>query len=174
MRFPKMLTLGQQFKRPVVKDIASHLADQIGSLSFDGKIIPGQSVGIACPSRGIADYPVIIKNLVIQLKAMGLVPFLFPAMGSHGGATAEGQKKTLEHLGVTEAAMGAPIRSSLETVEIGTTPQGVPVVMDRLATEADHVVIFNRIKKHTDFEGDIESGLMKICVIGMGKFEGAE
>ena len=174
MKFPEMLTLGQRFQRPVVADIASHLADQISSLNIKDRITPGQSVGIACPSRGIANYPVIIKHLVAELKALGLEPFLFPAMGSHGGGTAEGQKQTLEHLGVTEADMGAPIRSSLETVEIGTTPQGVPVLMDRLATEADHVVIFNRIKKHTDFEGDIESGLMKICVIGMGKFEGAE
>ena len=176
MEFPQMLTLGQQFQRPVVADIPAHLNQEIDALCprIQDRIQPGQSVGIACPSRGIADYPVIIKALVAKIKALGLKPFLFPAMGSHGGGTAEGQKRTLEHLGVTEEEMGAPIRSQLTTVQIGTTPQGVPVMMDKLATQADHVVIFNRIKKHTDFEGDIESGLMKICVIGMGKFEGAE
>ena len=174
--FPNMLTIRQQFERPVVSDIAGHLCAQIDAMadSLAPRITPGQSVAIACPSRGIANYPAIIKTLVEKLKALGLKPFLFPAMGSHGGGTDQGQKETLEHLGITQEAMGAPIRSSLETLRIGTTPQGVPVMMDRLAWEADHVVPFNRIKKHTDFEGDIESGLMKVCVIGMGKFEGAE
>jgi len=176
MEFPKMLTIKQRFERPVVADLESHLTDEIDTIarSLDGRIRPGQSVAVACPSRGISNYSLIIKTLVSRLRAMGLDPFLFPAMGSHGGGTPDGQKKTLEHLGVTEEFTDAPIRSSLETVQIGTTPEGVPVMMDRLARESDHVVIFNRIKKHTDFEGDIESGLMKICVIGMGKFEGAE
>ncbi|MCG8473340.1 MAG: nickel-dependent lactate racemase [Desulfobacterales bacterium] len=176
MTFPQMLTIRQNFERPVISDPATHLAEKIDNLkdALASRIAPGQSVAIACPSRGIASYPLIIKTLVQKLKEMGLRPFLFPAMGSHGGATAQGQKRTLEHLGITESYIKAPIRSSLETVQIGTTAQGVPVMMDRLAYEADHVVPFNRIKKHTDFEGDIESGLMKICVIGMGKFEGAE
>jgi hypothetical protein len=176
MDFPRMLTISQRFERPVVSDLESHLTGRIKWVlkSVQGKTRPGQTVAVACPSRGIANYPLIIQTLVKQLKALGLSPFLFPAMGSHGGGTAEGQKRTLEHLGVTEKQTGAPICSSLETVCIGTTPQGVPVMMDRMAAEADHVVLFNRIKKHTDFQGDIESGLMKICVIGMGKLEGAD
>lgn len=176
MKFPNMLTIAQRFERPVVAELESHLTGRVNTIvkHIQDHTRSGQTVAVACPSRGIANYPFIIKIIVEHLKAIGLSPFLFPAMGSHGGGTAEGQKRTLEHLGITEEYTGAPIRSSLKTVHIGTTPQGVPVKMDRLAAEADHIVVFNRIKKHTDFEGDIESGLMKICVIGMGKHEGAD
>jgi hypothetical protein len=107
------------------------------------------------------------------LKAQGAQPFIFPAMGSHGGATAEGQRKILEEYGITEAAMGVEIRSSMEAVLLGTTPEGFQVFMDQNAWQSDGVVVVNRIKPHTDFSGKIESGLLKMMTIGMGKLEGA-
>ena len=131
------------------------------------------TVAVACPSRGLASYVDLAAGTVAALKELGLKPFLAPAMGSHGSGTAEGQKQVLLDYGLTEAAVGAPIRSQLEVEVIGRTPEGIDVVMDKLAREADYLVILNRIKKHTDFEGDIESGLMKICGIGLGKPAGA-
>ena len=174
MNFPKMLKIRQHFPRPIVQDIEKTLNDQIETIRPKLNIKSGDTIAIACPSRGIANYPLIIKTLVSKLKEMNLVPFVFPAMGSHGGGTAEGQKETLEHLGITEAVIKAPIKSQLEVIQIGETPEKVPVYIDKLAFEADHVILFNRIKKHTDFVGEIESGLMKLSVIGMGKFEGAK
>jgi hypothetical protein len=131
-------------------------------------------VALACPSRGLADYPLIVKSVVTGLKELKLKPFIIPAMGSHGAATASGQEKVLSDLGIIESAVGAPIRSNLDVVPLGKTREGVPVNIDRLAYEADHIVPINRIKEHTGFEADIQSGLMKIMVIGLGKTEGAK
>ena len=108
-----------------------------------------------------------------SLKALHLKPFIIPAMGSHGAATAEGQERVLAHLGITAASVGAPVRSSLEVVQIGETDQGIPVFLDKLASEADHIVLINRIKKHTEFENEFESGLLKMMAIGLGKQAGA-
>jgi hypothetical protein len=134
----------------------------------------GQTAAIACSSRGLADYGLIVRTVVEETRRLGLDPFIVPAMGSHGAGTAEGQKRVLEHLGVREEMIGAPIRSCLDVVGLGETDEGIPVQVDRLAHGADHVILVNRIKKHTDFIGDIESGLMKMMVIGLGKMAGAE
>jgi hypothetical protein len=172
--FPPMLRVRQKFDSARLEDVAGSVLGQIRALSPDLPIRPGQSVALACPSRGLADYPVIVKSVVAGLRELKLNPFIIPAMGSHGAATASGQEKVLHDLGITESAVGTPIRSSLEVVPVGTTPEGIPVNIDRLAHEADHIVPINRIKEHTGFEADIQSGLMKIMVIGLGKTEGAQ
>jgi hypothetical protein len=128
---------------------------------------------VGCSSRGIANYNSIVKATVDCLSQAGLEPFLFPAMGSHGAATAEGQKRVLEAYGITESFIGAPIRSSLDTVQIGETEDHLPVFVDKIASEADYLALINRIKPHTDFEHEFESGLLKMMAIGLGKEKGA-
>ena len=172
--FPHMLRVRQTFDATHLDDVRETILGRIRAQGAHLPIRPGQSVAVACPSRGIADYPLIVSSVIAGLKELKLKPFIIPAMGSHGGATAEGQKKVLQELGITQEAVGAPIRSQLEVVPVGRTPDGVPVNIDRLAHEADHIVPLNRIKEHTGFEGDIQSGLMKIMVIGLGKTEGAQ
>ena len=172
--FPPMLRVRQKFDPTRLKDVKGAVLGQIRALGPDLPIQPGQSVALACSSRGLADYPLIVKSVVAGLKELRLNPFIIPAMGSHGAATAKGQEKVLHDLGITESAVGAPIRSSLEVVSVGKTREGILVNVDRLAHGADHIVPINRIKEHTCFEADIQSGLMKIMVIGLGKTEGAQ
>jgi hypothetical protein len=135
--------------------------------------LPAKRIAIAVGSRGIANIDILVRELCLWLKSHGARPFVFPAMGSHGGATAEGQKKVLEHYGLTPDFLGADVLSSMETVSLGATPEGFQVHMDRLAWEADGVVLMNRVKPHTDFSGRIESGLLKMIAVGMGKAQGA-
>lgn len=145
----------------------------MATLLLASEIRPGQTVAVACSSRGIANYSTIVKEVVTSLKDMQLEPFIFPAMGSHGAATAEGQQRVLVHLGITEESTGVPVRSSLDVVQIGETAEGIPIYLDRQAAEADHIVLVNRIKKHTEFEHEFESGLLKMMAIGLGKQAGA-
>jgi hypothetical protein len=173
MEFPKVVKIRQKFPRPRVENIEAALREQLGRGEISSTIKPGMSVALTAGSRGIAEIDEILRSLVEVLKEMEAEPFIVPAMGSHGGATAEGQVEILESLGVTEEFCGAPIRSSMEVVEIGETERGVPVYMDRIASEADGVVLVNRIKAHTDFRSSIESGLMKMASIGLGKHEQA-
>lgn len=170
---PDMIRVRQRFDDQKLNSITAHISQHIDRLAPALPISPGQTVAVACSSRGLANYPLIMKSLVDKLKSLGLTPFLIPAMGSHGAGTAQGQEEVLRHLGLTPHTVGADIRSSLETVNIGTTPEGIPVEVDRLAMEADHIVLVNRVKKHTDFMGEFESGLMKIMAIGLGKISGA-
>lgn len=172
--FPLMMRVRQKFDGHYLADVESHVLNQIRNLGPELRIEKGQSVALACPSRGLARYPEIVRSVVTGLKELHLNPFIIPAMGSHGAATAEGQQRVLENLGVTEAAVGAPIRSSMEVVTVGSVFGNVPVNIDRLAFEADHIVPINRIKEHNGFEADIQSGLMKIMVVGLGKTEGAK
>ena len=172
--FPPMIRVRQKFDPTRLRDVQAAILRQIRALAPELPIRPGQSVAVACPSRGLADYPLIVKSIIAGLKELQLAPFIIPAMGSHGAATASGQEKVLNDLGITESALGAPIRSNLEVVPVGKTREGVPVNIDRLAHEADHIVPLNRIKEHTAFEADIQSGLMKIMAIGLGKTEGAQ
>lgn len=172
--FPEMFRVRQSFSRRKISDIAGHLKQQIRAAAPRLEIRSGQSVAIACSSRGLSGYPVMVGSLVQELKTMGLKPFLVPAMGSHGSGSAEGQAAVLEHLGLTREAVGADIRSSLAVKEMGTTPEGVPVRVDAQAFEADHIVLVNRVKKHTDFMGEFESGLMKLMTIGLGKIAGTQ
>lgn len=168
-----MIRIKQKFKEDVLENIPAEINAQVRNLGLEMKVKPGQTVAVACSSRGIDNYASIVSALVGVLKEWGLEPFIFPAMGSHGAATAEGQKKILEKYGISEVSLDVPVRSSLETVNLGETKEGVPVFLDKLACRADYVVPVNRVKSHTDFESDIESGLMKMMTVGMGKKRGA-
>ncbi|WP_119071280.1 lactate racemase domain-containing protein [Rubrobacter indicoceani] len=135
--------------------------------------LPTGSVAIGVGSRGVARIGEIVAALVAALKEAGASPFVVPAMGSHGASTAEGQAEVLAYLGVSEAAVGCPVRATMETVEVGRTPAGIPVHLDRNAYEADAVVVVNRVKPHTAFRGPVESGPTKMLAIGLGKRRGA-
>jgi hypothetical protein len=169
MRFPKVVKVRQDFPRPRVEDVGEALREQCAKAEVKARIEPGAEVAITAGSRGIAGIDNVLRSLVEILKNAGAKPFLVPAMGSHGGATAEGQVEILRSLGVTEESVGAPIRSSMGVVEIGETESGVPIFMDRIASEADGVVVVGRIKQHTDFRSGVESGLLKMASIGLGK-----
>jgi hypothetical protein len=169
VEFPKVVKVRQDFPRPRVEDVGETLREQCARQEIRARIEPGAEVAITAGSRGIAGIDRILASLVQVLKDAGASPFIVPAMGSHGGATAEGQVEILRSLGVTEESVGAPIRSSMDVVEIGETASGVPVFMDRNASEADGVVVVGRIKQHTDFRSGVESGLLKMASIGLGK-----
>jgi len=169
MQFPKVVKVRQDFPRPRVEDVGEALREQCAKGEIRSRIEPGAEVAITAGSRGIAGIDNVLRSLVGILKDAGAKPFLIPAMGSHGGATAEGQVEILRSLGVTEESVGAEIRSSMEVVEIGKTGGGVPVYMDRIASEADGIVVVGRIKQHTDFRSGVESGLLKMSSIGLGK-----
>ncbi len=174
MSYPKMIKIKQNFKAPpAITDIGQEVHDQLSKPDLMSAIKPGDSVVLTAGSRGIANMHLILKAAVKELKAIGASPFIIPAMGSHGTATAKGQAEVLEHYKITEEVTGAPIVSSMETVQIGRSRDDVPVYMDRNAYEADHIVVVNRIKRHTDFLGKIESGLVKMMGIGLGKRDGA-
>jgi len=172
-QFPAMFRVRQRFDAPVVRDIAADIAAGIETLKLGRKVTAGQTVAVACSSRGIANYAVAVGAVIMALKRLGAAPFLVPAMGSHGAATAAGQKQVLQRYGLVPDAVGAPIRSSLEVERIDETEDGIPVFIDRHAWQADHIVLINRIKHHTEFEHEIESGLMKMMAIGLGKQQGA-
>ncbi|HET6961591.1 MAG TPA: lactate racemase domain-containing protein, partial [Terriglobia bacterium] len=172
MSLPKVVRVQQNFDATHITDIPKEVAEQIGKLSLQSRLKPGQTVAITGGSRGVANIAVIIRSVVDELQKLGVRPFIIPAMGSHGGGTAEGQRLVLEHYGITESSMGAPVRATMETTQVGETPQGIPVFLDNYALEADHVVVVNRVKPHTDFDGDIESGLCKMMAIGLGKHTG--
>ncbi len=172
--FPTIFRVRQTFEAPRVADISGEVRAQLGKLQLERKIKPGQSVAITVGSRGIANIHLITKAIVDHIKLLNAKPFLVPAMGSHGGGTAEGQRQVLESYGVTEAFCGCPIRASMETVVVCQTAEGFDVHFDRHAYGADHVIVANRIKPHTGFVGDIESGLMKMMLIGLGKHAGAK
>ena len=173
MALPRMLRVRQLFTAPTVEDIPSAVRSEVQRLDLSGKINPGESVAISVGSRGIANIALIIKSLVEEFKSLGLEPFLVPAMGSHGGGVAEAQQAIIEGYGVTEEYTGAPIKAPMETIQVGETEDGVPVFFDQYAFEADHVAVVGRIKPHTDFVGEIESGLHKMMLIGLGKHKGA-
>ena len=168
-----MIRITQTFDSRVLDDIPAEIDSQINHRGFENAVQRGQTVAVACSSRGIANYGIIVKTVISGLKNIGLSPFVVPAMGSHGAASGLGQKRALEHLGIREEKVGAPIKSSLEVIRIGQTDKQIPVYLDKQALKADHVVLINRIKKHTDFEHEFESGLLKMMAIGLGKQKGA-
>ena len=172
MGFPKVVRVSQRFRSTRVADIPAGVAREVERLDLSA-LKPGDSVAITAGSRGVANIAAITRSLAEELKKRGARPFIVPAMGSHGGGTAEGQRNVLAHYGITEASMGVPIRATMETLPIGETPEGTPVVLDRNALEADHIAVVNRIKPHTDFDAEIESGLTKMLAIGLGKHRGA-
>ena len=173
MAFPKMFRVKQELQGPMLADIPAAVRETMRSLKLADRVKPGQTVAITSGSRGVANIDRITKAVVDELKTLGLKPFICPTMGSHGEATAEGQLKILEHYGITEATMGCPMKSSMEVVEIGKV-KGTTVFCDKNAWGADHIVVIGRVKTHTDFDGEIESGLYKMMAIGLGKQHGAE
>jgi hypothetical protein len=158
---------------PGLGDIPLKIKLVLDGLALPANLLRGKRIAVGVGSRGIASIDVLVLELCTWLKQQGAHPFVFPAMGSHGGATAEGQKTVLEHYGLTREFLGAEVNSSMATVSLGLTPEGFRVHMDRLAWEADGVLLLNRVKPHTDFSGRIESGLLKMIAVGMGKAEGA-
>ncbi len=173
MALPKVVRIRQKFEKSVLQSIEDTVFNRIAGLDLKKHLKDGRRVGVGCSSRGISNYATIVKAVVRGLQESGFEPFLFPAMGSHGAATAEGQKTVLENYGLSEAETGVPILSSLETRALGETDDGVPVLVDKIAFEADHFVLVNRIKSHTEFTHEFESGLLKMMAIGMGKEKGA-
>jgi len=174
MNFPQMYRVRQSFDRTRVKDIPATVKEELQRLNLSQMVKPGQRVALTAGSRGVANIALILKSAVEYLKSLGAKPFIFPAMGSHGGAKAEGQAALLAHYQVTESVTGAPILSSMEVVQISKTEDGVPVFIDKNASQADWIVVAGRIKPHTKFKAPIESGIMKMMAIGMGKQKGAE
>jgi len=170
MAFPRMVRVRQTFPRPRVADIPRSVAEALSAAATPIK--RGDTVAVGAGSRGIANIAVIVGAAVRWLQDLGARPFVFPAMGSHGGGTPEGQLSVLEHYGITAATMGCPVRATMEVVQAGEA-LGLPVWLDRYAAEADWIGLVNRIKPHTDFKGTIESGLFKMMTIGCGKYRGA-
>jgi hypothetical protein len=173
MDFPEMVRVKQVIETPEISDIASAVSSELGRIGLAELLRPDMKVAVAVGSRGISDLPHFIRPIVENCKRLRAVPFVIPAMGSHGGATAEGQRRVLASLGVTEQSVGCPIVAKMDVVEIGKTKEGIPVVIDKSAAEADGIIIFNRIKEHTDFRSVLGSGLMKMLTIGLGKCDGA-
>lgn len=171
--FPEIFRVRQVLERPRVVDADLEVTQEMRRLGLSRRVAPGQSVAITAGSRGIAQIPVILRAVVKHFLEIGARPFIVPAMGSHGGGSAEGQIKVLKSLGVTEEYCGCEIRASMETVIVCEANEGFPVHFDKNAFGADHVFVVNRVKPHTGFSGDVESGLMKMMLIGLGKHEGA-
>jgi hypothetical protein len=168
---PRLLRIRQNFAPTPSLDLRATLAAEFGKLR--GRIPPGARIAVGVGSRGITHLAEIVAAVLDQLRAAGAQPFIIPAMGSHGGATPEGQCEVLASYGVTEEAMSVPIRASLEVRQVGATADGVSVLASTEALAADGIVLVNRIKPHTDFFGALGSGLLKMCVIGLGKRTGA-
>ncbi|MFQ3619966.1 MAG: lactate racemase domain-containing protein [Spirochaetales bacterium] len=173
-KVPRMARVEQHFEDNTLKNIPATIAQEFQKKEIASRIKPGMRIAVTSGSRGIAHIAQITNEIVKQILKLGGKPFIFPSMGSHGGATAEGQREVLESYGITEQTMGVPIVSSMETVIVGYTPEGKPVYIDKHAMEADGIVVVARIKPHTAFRGTWESGLLKMMVIGMGKQKGAE
>jgi Lactate racemase N-terminal domain len=158
---------------PGVADLEGEIRQSLSGLGIPKERLAGKSIAVTAGSRGIANLKEIIKASCDWLKAQGAEPFVIPAMGSHGGATAEGQHLILEEYGVTPDFVGAEVKSDMATAKVGETPEGFEVHVDRNAWEADSILVINRIKPHTDFSGSIESGLLKMIAVGLGKRQGA-
>ncbi len=170
---PRMARVRQLFDEHRIDDVGAAVAAQLALPEIAGKIKPGARIAVGVGSRGVANIGTAAQAVVGALKSCGAEPFVFPAMGSHGGGTNEGQQAVLTGFGITEEAIGAPIKVSMDTVVVAETAEGVPLHMDRHAHAADGVVLVNRIKPHTTFRGSVESGLIKMMTIGMGKINGA-
>ena len=174
MQLPKMAKVKQIFDQPEITDISGKIREELYNKNLRARVKPGQRIAVTAGSRGISNIPLIIKIIIEELKAVGTEPFVLAAMGSHGGATPEGQNEVLESLGITEESVGAPIEASMEVDIIGSLPGGIDVYLSRIAMEADGIFVVGRIKPHTDFKGEIESGLLKMLAIGLGNQKGAE
>jgi len=172
MQLPKFYALRQDFPQNHIKNVAAELTKSLEEINYSGMFFLGEKVAIAVGSRGIDKISEIVALLVEKLKGLGAEPFIVPAMGSHGGATAKGQAEVLESLGVTSESAGAPIMSEMDVVELGRLENGASVYMDKLAWAADAIVVINRIKPHTRLKAKNESGIMKMLSVGLGKHKG--
>jgi hypothetical protein len=170
--FPRLLPVRQKFDAPQVHDVAAATRQALEPLR--DRVRAGMRIALTAGSRGIRDKPEVVRATGEWLRSLGADPFVVPAMGSHGGATADGQVELLASLGVTEQSVGMPIKATMETVELGTVANGPMVHLDAHAAEADAIIAINRVKAHTDFQGEVESGVAKIVAIGLGKQHGAE
>ena len=169
-----MCDVRQRFDSPKLGDVATAVHEQLASLGLQEFVTKGDTIAVTAGSRGIANIPLILREVIRHLRGIGATPFIVPAMGSHGGGDVRGQLEVLSELGITEETVGAEIRATMETVIVAETEFGIPVHFDRYAHEANHVLVVNRIKPHTRFIGPIESGLHKMLLIGLGKRAGAE
>jgi hypothetical protein len=174
MTFPRMLLVKQNFPDRSLSDIPGTVQRELSEAGFGAGLAPGAGVAIGVGSRGIGNIGTIVKAVVAFWKSRGMSPFIFPAMGSHGAATAEGQADVLAHYGIVEETMGCPVRSSLDVISLGRTPEGIEAFLDKHASQADGIMLVGRVKQHTDFAGKIESGLFKMMGIGLGKWAGAK
>ena len=170
---PKMATAHQRFDATHISDVEQAVLTQMSRPEISARVTSGMTVAIGAGSRGVANIDTAVRATVQALRERGAEPFIFPAMGSHAGATAEGQQALLAGYGITEDGVGAPVRASMDTVQIAEMADGTPLHIDRHAHDADGIVLINRIKPHTTFRGTIESGIAKMIVIGMGKIQGA-
>jgi hypothetical protein len=170
--FPRMLTIRQNLPHSAPIDIRAAVQSQL-ALKFGSRIVPGARIAVAAGSRGITNLQQVVSATVDWLKERGAIPFIVPAMGSHGGATPEGQASVLADYGITQDAVGAPVRNSMEVKQLGRTDDGVDVYFSSEALSADGVLLVNRVKPHTDFSGTIGSGLLKMITVGLGKRMGA-
>ena len=174
VKLPKVIKVSQKFENIKLNDVEENLYEKLIKKNLGKKIKEGSSIAITGGSRGISCYTKLMKTIVDFVKEKGGIPFIVPAMGSHGGGNAIGQIKMLEKLGISEKNMGCKIISSMEVVEIGKTSKNLPVYIDKKAYSADGIILLNRVKAHTSFRGEYESGLIKMIAIGLGKRKGAE
>jgi len=173
MDMPPFYRIRQRFDVTAVADVAAAVRDEFSKFDWAAKIRPGQSVAVGVGSRGTHDLKILVVSTIACLKSMGLKPFVIPAMGSHGGGTAEGQTQVLAELGITQDAVGAPIVSNMDVVSLGRIESGAEVFLAKDALDADHIVVINRVKPHTAFRSEVESGLCKILAVGCGRQKGA-
>jgi hypothetical protein len=171
---PRWAQVRQSLDATHLGDTREAVAAQFQRPGTGDRLRSGQRVAITAGSRGIDRIDEVVRAVVDEVRERGGQPFVVPAMGSHGGATAEGQRELIGHYGISEESMGCPILSSMETLHLGEVEGDVPVWFDRNAYEADVVIPVGRVKPHTDFRGPVESGLMKMIAIGLGKQKGAE
>ena len=174
MNLPRFVRVEQSFPDRSIKNIGEHVRRELTQAGIAKRVSRGSRIAIGVGSRGIANISAIVKSVVEFWQEQGVQPFIIPAMGSHGAATAEGQADVLANYGIHEATMGVPVVSSLEVVPLGATPDGIDVFIDKAGYESDGIFLVPRIKWHTDFDGPIESGLFKMMAIGLGKFAGAQ
>ena len=174
MPFSRLLPVLQHFPDRSIGDVLTAVARELAASGFAARLKPGSRVALGVGSRGIANLGTIVRAVADYWKSQSCRPFIFPAMGSHGAATAEGQTSVLAHFGIHEGSMGCPVVSALDVVSLGKTADGIEAFIDRNAYQSDGVMMIGRVKWHTDFSGDIESGLFKMMAIGLGKFAGAQ
>jgi hypothetical protein len=173
-RFPLIRTVQQEINTPRIVDLEGEIRHQLDEFGLKNSIKPKDTIAITAGSRGISNHSGILRTVVDYLKELESLPFIFPAMGSHGGGTREGQLQILTDYGITEEKMNCPIKASMDVVEIGVSEFGTPVYMDKYAASADKIIVINKIKTHSKFRGEVESGLIKMSFLGLAKRKGAK